>query len=31
MLADANTISRQFSGQASMWQNPFASPDPRTR
>ena len=29
MLADANTISRQFSGQGSMWQNPFASPDPR--
>src|SRR3954468_13317105 len=29
MLADANTISRQFSGQGSMWQNPFANPDPR--
>ena len=29
MLADANTISRQFSGQSSMWQNPFANPDPR--
>ena len=29
MLADANAISRQFSGQASMWQNPFANPDPR--
>jgi trehalose synthase len=29
MLEDANTIGRQFSGQGSMWQNPFASPDPR--
>ena len=29
MLADANTISRQFSGQGGMWQNPFANPDPR--
>ena len=29
MLADANAISRQFSGQGSMWQNPFANPDPR--
>jgi trehalose synthase len=29
MLADANTISRQFSGQSTMWQNPFANPDPR--
>ena len=29
MLADANTIARQFSGQGSMWQNPFANPNPR--
>ncbi|MCO1653605.1 maltose alpha-D-glucosyltransferase [Pseudonocardia humida] len=29
MLADANEISRQFSGQATMWQNPFANPSPR--
>ena len=29
MLSDANEISRQFSGQGSMWQNPFANPDPR--
>ena len=29
MLADANEISQQFSGQGSMWQNPFANPDPR--
>jgi trehalose synthase len=29
MLADAVTISRQFSGQSNMWQNPFANPDPR--
>ena len=29
MLADANEISRQFSGQGSMWQNPFANPGPR--
>ena len=29
MLADANEISRQFSGQGSMWQNPFANPNPR--
>jgi trehalose synthase len=29
MLADANTISHQFSGQGSMWQNPYANPDPR--
>ncbi|GLZ47752.1 trehalose synthase [Actinomycetospora sp. NBRC 106375] len=29
MLADANTISRQFSGQGAMWQNPYADPDPR--
>ncbi|MGW0159966.1 maltose alpha-D-glucosyltransferase [Mycobacterium sp. NPDC003323] len=30
MLADANEISQQFSGQGSMWQNPFATPNPRT-
>jgi trehalose synthase len=29
MLADANEISRQFSGQATMWLNPFANPSPR--
>lgn len=29
MLADANEISRQFSGQGSMWQNPYATPNPR--
>jgi trehalose synthase len=29
MLADANAISRQFSGQGTMWQNPFADPGPR--
>ena len=29
MLADANAIAQQFSGQGSMWQNPFANPDPR--
>jgi hypothetical protein len=29
MLEDANMIGRQFSGHGSMWQNPFASPDPR--
>ncbi len=29
MLADASTIATQFSGQGSMWQNPFAHPDPR--
>ncbi|MGZ8802671.1 MAG: maltose alpha-D-glucosyltransferase, partial [Mycobacterium sp.] len=29
MLADANEISQQFSGQGSMWQNPFATPNPR--
>ncbi|WP_433028854.1 maltose alpha-D-glucosyltransferase [Actinomycetospora sp. CA-053990] len=29
MLADANTIARQFSGQGSMWQNPYADPNPR--
>ena len=29
MLADANEISQQFSGQGTMWQNPFANPGPR--
>ncbi|MGE2734599.1 maltose alpha-D-glucosyltransferase [Mycolicibacterium vaccae] len=29
MLADANEISRQFAGQGSMWQNPYAKPNPR--
>jgi trehalose synthase len=29
MLADANEIGRQFSGQGTMWQNPFANPGPR--
>ena len=29
MLGDANVIARQFSGQGSMFQNPFAKPDPR--
>jgi trehalose synthase len=29
MLADANVISQQFSGQGSMWQNPYATPHPR--
>jgi trehalose synthase len=29
MLADATVFSKQFSGQGSMWQNPFANPDPR--
>ncbi len=29
MLSDANEISRQFSGQGTMWQNPFANPGPR--
>ncbi|MDX1888855.1 maltose alpha-D-glucosyltransferase [Mycolicibacterium sp. 050158] len=29
MLSDANEISQQFSGQGSMWQNPFANPNPR--
>ncbi len=30
MLADAAKISGQFAGQASMWQNPYANPDPRS-
>jgi trehalose synthase len=29
MLQDAKTFATQFSGQGSMWQNPFANPDPR--
>ena len=29
MLADAKAYATQFSGQGSMWQNPFANPDPR--
>ncbi|SDS81470.1 trehalose synthase [Nocardioides scoriae] len=29
MLRDANTIAGQFSGRGSMWQRPFATPDPR--
>ena len=29
MLADATEFAKQFSGQGSMWQNPFADPDPR--
>ena len=29
MLADSVEFARQFSGQGSMWQNPFANPDPR--
>ena len=29
MLQDAKEIANQFSGLGSMWQNPFAQPDPR--
>ncbi len=29
MLNDANRLASQLSGQGSMWQNPFAHPDPR--
>jgi trehalose synthase len=29
MLNDANDIAKQFSGRGSMFQNPFARPDPR--
>ncbi|MGC7153235.1 maltose alpha-D-glucosyltransferase [Paenarthrobacter ureafaciens] len=29
MLGDANTMARQLSGQASMWQNAYARPNPR--
>lgn len=30
MLTDAEQLATQLSGQGSMWQNPFAHPDPRT-
>ena len=29
MLADAKGFATQFTGQGSMWQNPYADPDPR--
>ena len=29
MLEDAKRFATLFSGQGSMWQNPFANPDPR--
>ena len=29
MLSHANELARQFSGQGSMWQNPYANPGPR--
>ena len=29
MLADANVLARQLSGQPSMWRNPYARPNPR--
>ena len=29
MLHDAKALATQLSGQGSMWQNPFAHPDPR--
>lgn len=29
MLGDAKVLARQLSGQASMWQNPYAYPNPR--
>ncbi|GAB3994568.1 maltose alpha-D-glucosyltransferase [Nocardioides marmoraquaticus] len=29
MLRDANALAGQFSGRGSMWQRPFATPDPR--
>lgn len=29
MLADADVLSRQLSGQSSMWRNPYARPDAR--
>jgi len=29
MLSDANRLASQLSGTGSMWQNPFAHPDPR--
>src|SRR5689334_1404747 len=28
MLQDANVMASQFSGRGSMWQNPFARPNP---
>jgi trehalose synthase len=28
MLADANVLAAQLAGQGSMWQNPYADPDP---
>jgi trehalose synthase len=30
MLADANELASQLAGQGSMWQNPYADPDPVT-
>jgi trehalose synthase len=30
MLADANQLAMQLSGQGSMWQKPFAHPNPRS-
>ncbi len=30
MLADAQAFARQFAGQGSMWQNPYAAPNPRS-
>lgn len=30
MLGDADALARQLSGQASMWHNSYAHPDPRT-
>ncbi|HWH99624.1 MAG TPA: maltose alpha-D-glucosyltransferase, partial [Propionibacteriaceae bacterium] len=29
MLSDATIFAKEFSGKGSMWQNPFANPDPR--
>ncbi len=29
MLSDAVVLARQLTGRGSMWQNPFANPDPR--
>lgn len=29
MLRDAKLIAEQLSGKGSMWQNPYADPDPR--
>src|ERR1700735_2717254 len=28
MLADANVLASQLAGHGSMWQNPYANPDP---